>query len=173
MQVDAALDVVDVEQQLRRVPDPGDGAWRGGRASARSRRPCRARRGTGRSPGRSWPGARRSPIPRRAPRGCRRHRNFTPLVLDDPVQVGAEGIEPGAGIDLDRRQAFEWREDRCMRGKPQIDAPPAVPERLPGEGYGEMDVVLQPVHLPDDTITLLRRENSGSNSWDSAPRTRD
>jgi hypothetical protein len=57
-------------------------------------------------------------------------------------------------------------------GEPQIDAPPPVPDRLPDEGFRELDVVLQAIHLPDDIVAqpetleylIKRRKTAGNDS---------
>ena len=59
-----------------------------------------------------------------------------------------------------------------MGGEAEVDAPPPVPDRLPGEGLGEVAVVIQAVHLPDDVVAqpeplehlVQRRKAAGDDS---------
>ena len=172
VEVHAPVDPIDVQEELGRVPDPGDGPMAVAAAGEGEvgHRVEFEEEGAGHLEevrqefvGRPLDDERREAV--------EDVEDLPPLRLDDVVEVAAEGVEAGVGAHLDRGKAVERRQDGRVGCETEIDRPPPVPDRLPGEGLGEEGVILQAVHLPDDVVAqpeplehLIQRRQAAGNT---------
>ena len=153
LEVPLSLHLIDVQQELRGVPDPGDGAVAvpaagegeiGDRIELEQKRAGYLEEVREKFIRRPFDDERREAV--------EDVEDLPPLRLDDMVEVAAEGVKAGMGIDRDRFQPVDGRQDRGVGGKTKVDRPPVVTNRLPGEGLREVPVIVEAVHLPDDIV---------------------
>ncbi len=143
----------DVEQQLRRLPDGGDGI---GGVVAPEERKVRdgfelEEIGAGHHEEVSQHQV-AVPVGGQVGQAVEHVVRPLPGTFDHLVDLGGEGLEPDfGGEDMDVRAAVRGEEGR-MAGEPEVDELSAVPESVRGERLHQDGVVPDQVDLPDDVV---------------------